>query len=79
MLESSIAALVLLSEYREQRQRFFPSENSLQWYVRQHKRGLAGAGALLLHTGRWYVNAARFDAYVMEAAGKAAAAQPQAA
>lgn len=66
------SALVSLPEYREQNQRLFPSEGSLQWYVRQHKQGLAKAGAILLHAGRWYVRADRFNEYVETIAAAAA-------
>lgn len=75
MSAAAVSALVLLPEYREARQRLFPSEGSLQWYVRQHKPGLVNAGALLLHAGRWFVCAAAFDAYVIQAGQKAALAQ----
>ena len=79
MSANAVSALVLLAEYRESRQRFFPSEYSLQWYVRQHKQGLVQAGALLLHAGRWFADAERFDAFVIEAGSKAAQAQVVAA
>ncbi len=61
------SALESFSDYRERRQRLFPSEGSLQWYLRQHKQGLAHAGAILLIAGRWYINAEKFDQYLMEA------------
>lgn len=77
---ADLAALVSPAEYREPRQRLFPSVGSLQWYMRQHRTELVEAGALLMIAGRWTLHADAFDAYVL-AAGKAAALQqlPEAA
>lgn len=75
MSADGLSALVLLPEYREQRQRFFLSEGSLQWYVRSNKAGLVACRALLMHAGRWWVDADKFDAYIIEAGAAAAQAQ----
>ncbi len=75
MSASPLSALLQLSEYREQRQRPFPSAGSLQWYLRQHKAGLVKCGALLLIAGRWWVDPRHFDDYVIEAGAKAAQSQ----
>lgn len=72
MSDSNLDQLVRLIDYAEQRKRLFPSTNSLQWYVRNHRQALIAAGALLMHCGQWHVHIARFDAYVIEA-GRAAA------
>lgn len=64
-----------LIEYQEARPRLFPSESSLRWYLRHNRAELVAAGALLLHTGRWLVDAARFDAFVRERACDAARRQ----
>lgn len=74
-----IDSLVLLSEYRQQRQRFFPSEGSLQWFLRQHRAELIEAGALLLHAGKYFANPETFDAFVMKAGSEAAKRQLEAA
>lgn len=75
MTPQGLSALASLPEYREQSQRLFPSEGSLQWYVRQHKPQLVEAGALLLHAGRWLVDVNKFNCYVIEAASAAAKRQ----
>lgn len=78
MSDQGLLALVSLSEYREGRQRVFPSNGSLQWYLRQHKAGLVAAGALLLIAGRWQVAPDSFDAYVIRIGASDAKAQPAA-
>jgi hypothetical protein len=70
-----LSQLVPLPEYREQRQRFFPSPASLDWYLRKHKPQLISAGALLMQAGRWFVDPETFDACVVEAAMQAAQRQ----
>jgi hypothetical protein len=39
----------------------FPSEQSLRWFVRQHREELACEGALICLTGRLKFNAERFQ------------------
>ncbi|MBL8288281.1 MAG: hypothetical protein JNL85_09890 [Rubrivivax sp.] len=67
-----LAGLVTLAEHQQQRARFFPSEDSLRWHVRQHRQALTDAGAVLFIGGRLWINADKFDAFVI-AAGEAAA------
>lgn len=55
-----------------ERERAFPSQNTLDWYLRQHRAELVNRGALVLHANRWHIVADRFDAYVIEAGQQAA-------
>jgi hypothetical protein len=74
-VQTQVAQLMLRTEYREQRQHIFPSQPSLDWFVRKHRAGLVEAGALLMLTGRWFFDAEKFDAYMILTGGKAAKAQ----
>jgi hypothetical protein len=69
-----VMKLLLLANYREQREHVFPSKSSLDWFLRKHRAALVRAGALLLLTGRWFVDAPRFDAYLVEHGACTAAA-----
>lgn len=62
-----------LPKYGEQRRHIFPSDNSLNWFVRQHRPDLVKAGAILLLNGQWHADAERFDEAVLEAGKRAAA------
>ncbi|MDP2007843.1 MAG: hypothetical protein Q8K45_19395 [Rubrivivax sp.] len=62
--KSILSALVAPRDYQAQRQNLFPSPTSLEWYARQNRDRLIDAGALLMHSGRWYVHAEKFDACV---------------
>jgi hypothetical protein len=64
-VNTQLDQLVLLSAYREQRQHFFPSQGSLDWFLRRHRQGLVQAGALFLLSGRWFADLRTFDDYVM--------------
>jgi hypothetical protein len=61
-----------LPEYGEQRRHIFPSDNSLTWFVRQHRSELIESGAILLLNGQWHVHEGRFDLAVLEVGKKAA-------
>lgn len=76
---SEVQELLTPAEYRAARQRIFPSEGSLDWYVRQHRPALIAAGALLMIAGRWKICATKFDACVLEAGAQAAQRQRVAA
>lgn len=71
---TDVLKLAPLPEYRAQRQHIFPSQASLDWYLRKNRSGLVESGALLLLAGRWFVNAERFDAYLLQAGTEAAKA-----
>lgn len=77
MSETSLDDLVTPDQYRAQRSCFFPSEGSLQWYLRCRRADLVECGAIVLHAGRWYVVPARFGAYVLKAGAEAARRQLQ--
>ncbi|MBS0448585.1 MAG: hypothetical protein JSR59_21900 [Proteobacteria bacterium] len=74
MQESALQALVPLAVYRQPREHIFPSQGSLDWYVRIHKSALVEAGALLLVGRTWHAHADRFDQAVIAISSKAAAA-----
>lgn len=74
MNTTDVLKLTTLAEYRQQRQHIFPSQSSLDWYLRRNRSALVANGALLLLTGRWFVNAERFDTHVLQAATSAARA-----
>ena len=65
-------ALVPLDQYFERRRNVFPSPNSGQWFVRQHKDELIEAGALLRLNNRFHADENKFDEAVVEIGTKAA-------
>lgn len=79
MSQSITDSLVPLSEYRQHRQRFFPSEGSLDWFLRKHRAELIEAGALLLHANKYFANTEAFDGVVVKAGSEAAKRQLEAA
>lgn len=70
-----LSVLLAPDEYRQARERLFASDGSFQWYVRQHKAALIDANALLMHAGRWWVRADKFDAFLLQAGTEAARRQ----
>jgi hypothetical protein len=70
----ALLGLLALQEYGAKRCNVFPSKTSMAWFVRQHKEALVSSGALLMITGRWFVDADRFDTYVLSEGGRAAVA-----
>ena len=72
---SSAAALVTVTEYRQLRERIFPSDGPLQWYLRQQRKALIESGALLLIAGRHFIHPEKFDACVISAGQVAAQRQ----
>ena len=73
-MSTRVAQLALPSEYRELRQHIFPSQASLDWYLRKNRSGLVQHGALLILTGRWFVDPEKFDVFVVETGSSAAKA-----
>ena len=74
---TTLSAVLTVQEYRAQRAHIYPSEGSIQWYLRQHRAALIEAGALLLIGGRHFVHADKFDTYILGAGSVAAAARSQ--
>lgn len=72
-LRAGVAALVLRADYIAARPHIFPSEGSLEWYIRDHKTALIDSGAITLIRGRWLIDPAAFDAQVLKAGMTAAA------
>lgn len=62
--KSILSALVTPRDYQESRQNLFPSPSSMEWYARQNRDRLIDGGALLKHSGRWYIHPEKFDACV---------------
>ena len=62
---SDLSALCGVPVYQRERAHLFPSEESLRWFVRRHKRSLIDAGALLMIAGRLTINPALFDRVVL--------------
>lgn len=60
-----LPSVVALEQYRQQRAHLFPTMNSLQWWMRSHRRQAIEAGALLLVRGRYHVNPEKFDACIV--------------
>ncbi len=79
MEHSPLAGVRKLSEYRAQRTHVFPSDNAMQWFVRNHKAALIEAGALVMLTGQWHAVDEKFDAYVVQAGQRAAQARSKVA
>ena len=63
--EPPLAALQRLSAYRRGREHVFPSDGTLEWFTRTQRAKLLQCGALVKVGGLWFVNAPKFDAYVM--------------
>lgn len=65
-------ALELPEHYRQTRAHLFASEQSLVWFIRQHRAQLTDVGALLVVAGRKYVNSDRFDEVIIDVGTTAA-------
>jgi hypothetical protein len=64
--ENSVCALLNPERYRNLgRTEVFPSESSLQWFIRKHKDRLINCGALLAPTSRKLINPPSFDEVVL--------------
>ena len=58
--------LIPVPAYREQNANAFPSETSVEWFIRQNRAELIKAGAIVKLAKRWMVSPATFDATAME-------------
>jgi hypothetical protein len=64
--QNNLLVLVNLNDYRQAgRDHIFPSEASLQWFIRKNKIALAKAGAILKPAGRLMINQSKFDNAVL--------------
>lgn len=75
MEEGVLDGLVSPASYQEGRKHVFPALQSLEWYIRNHKAPLVESGALLVVSKRRLIDAQAFDAYVVSAGRKLAAAR----
>lgn len=64
----SLAQVQPPEEYRQTRAHVLPSKGAVQWFIRQHKKELVDAGALLVIRGQWYVDPPKFDAVFLNVA-----------
>ncbi|WP_332815968.1 hypothetical protein [Ramlibacter sp.] len=72
-MSDQLLRLKTLQAYGAEREHVFPSKTSLAWFLRRHKPALIQAGALLMITGRWFVDPEKFDDYVISEGRSAAA------
>ena len=63
---STLSNLLALAEYQRERAHFFPSIESARWALRQHRRELAQAGALVKIADRLFVDPERADQVFLE-------------
>lgn len=66
MTTADITDLMPLPDYRVAREHLFPSQASLDWFLRKNKEALVSEGALLLLTGRWFAAPREFDRFMAE-------------
>ena len=71
-MTQTLEALALPEQYRQTRAHLFPSEQSLLWFLRKHRRELVSAGALLIVAGRNHIDPTACDEVVLRV-GRAAA------
>ena len=64
--QALVAALQAPADYRNPREHLFPSQGSLDWFIRRERDRLVKAGALRLIAGRWMVAPEAFDLVVLE-------------
>lgn len=64
--ENPLAQLMKPPAYRAARASVFASDFALDWYIRQNRDALFQAGALLMITGRKWINPTKFDQAVIE-------------
>lgn len=72
-MRSELANLEPPETYAAARLNVFPSQTSLNWFIRVHKAALIEGRALLKIGGRWLVSPAQFDRYVLDEGARAAA------
>lgn len=70
---SPLAGLMRMDAYQRRTSHLFPGVESVRWYVRQHREELARSQALLIISGRTWIDAPKFDACVMQIAAGATA------
>lgn len=63
---NSLLALTNPTQYRIGREHIFPSDASLQWFIRKNKIALAKAGAVVKPAGHILINQNKFDVAVLE-------------
>lgn len=69
---SPLAGLLTISGIPSKYPDIFPGIESVRWYLREHRAGLEEAEALSMIRNRLYINADRFEQYVVRAGQQAA-------
>lgn len=72
MSNTHLQRLLTPPNYQAARQNVFPSQTSLQWFIRTNRRNLIDSGALVTIAGRNLIVEEAFDATVL-AIGRAKA------
>lgn len=65
-LQGAVAALVTRDNFRAARPAVFPSEGSLEWFIREQKDALIAAGAIVLLRQRWLIDPVAFDSCLLK-------------
>ena len=61
----ALATLIKLCDYQAQREQFFASMGSIQWFLRLHRERLVAAKALYLLRHQWFVAPEAFDRAIL--------------
>ena len=64
--QNSLLILTNPAQYRNGREHIFPSDASLQWFIRKNRVALAKAGAVVKPAGHILINQNKFDTAVLE-------------
>lgn len=66
VIQNNLLILTNPAKYRNGREHIFPSDASLQWFIRKNRATLAKAGAVVKPAGHILINQNKFDAVVLE-------------
>lgn len=58
--------LMTADEFRQARERFFPSIESLRWHIRVNRKRLADAGAIFIISGKLWFAPREYDQVLLE-------------
>jgi hypothetical protein len=65
IIDAALGRLITPTNYQATRQHVFPSQTSLQWFVRSHRQRLVKTGALVTIAGRNLIDEQEFDSEVI--------------
>jgi len=72
-IQAPMAEHVFWLDHQPAVARFFPSPESLRWFLRQHREDLVAHGAMCFIAGRMYLSPSAFDAAVVAVGQRLAA------